>query len=316
MHNGFTSIVRFDAKSYVTFRSATVHGSFDGKIVVINSEDNDKWNVSTVIEKAGLDLRDPKLTVFKNKIFLSFFARREKDYVMQSFMVSSEDGIGYSEPKEIQGMPLIWGVAAHEGCLYGTGYKREEDNCYHSYLFKSGDGVNWEKLLAFPSPGNETAIDFDKDGTLWALVRDDQRGQVPALCKINAPYSAIESTRHLPIKIGGPMIKRFNGASVIIARCWNQDDNREQRYNTRADVFILEDFKEIRHIRSLPSGGDCSYASWADTGEGKALVSYYSSHEHKMDAPCRDDNSNEKDLVSTEHNTAADIYLADISCKF
>ena len=171
MHNGFTSIVRFEGKSYVTFRSATVHGSFDGKIVVICSEDNNKWNVATVIEKADLDLRDPKLVIFKNKIFLSFFARREQDYVIQSFMVSSKDGIEYSEPKEIQGMPLIWAMATHEGCLYGTGYKREEDNCSHSYLFKSEDGVNWEKLLAFPSPGNETAIDFDKDGTLWALVR-------------------------------------------------------------------------------------------------------------------------------------------------
>jgi hypothetical protein len=211
--------------------------------VVICSEDNGQWSVSKVIEKAGLDLRDLKFVVFKNKIILSFFARREQDYVIQSLMVSS------------------------------------------------------------------------KDGTLWALVRDDQRGQVPALCKINAPYNAIESTRHLTIKIGGPMIKRFNGASVIIARCWSQDDTREQRYDTRADVFILEDFKEIRHIRSLPSGGDCSYASWADLGEGKALVSYYSSHEYKMDAPCREDNTDGKDLVSPEHSTAADIYLAEISYK-
>lgn len=315
VHNAFTSIVRFGGKSYVAFRSATVHASCDGKILVISSEDGNKWDVATVIEKAGLDLRDPKLTVFKNKIFLSFFVRRPQDYVIQSFMVSSKDGKEYSEPQEIQGMPLIWGIAARGECLYGTGYKREEDNCYHSYLFKSADGVNWEKLLAFPSPGNETAIDFDKDGTLWALVRDDQRGQVPALCKISSPYSAIESIRHLPIKIGGPMIKRFNGASVIIARCWSQDDAREQRYNTRADIFILEDFKELRHVRPLPSGGDCSYASWADIGEGKALVSYYSSHEHSMDAPCRDDKSDEKDVASSEHNTASDIYLADISYK-
>lgn len=45
---------------------------------------------------------------------------------------------------------------------------------------------------------------------------------------------------------------------------------------------------------------------------GRAIVSYYSSHEHKMDVPI---GARPKDSAEAEHTTGADIFLADISYK-
>ena len=43
------------------------------------------------------------------------------------------------------------------------------------------------------------------------------------------------------------------------------------------------------------------------------MVSYYSSHEHKMDEPIENDEVFRRDGAHAEHTTPADIFLADVS---
>jgi len=53
--------------------------------------------------------------------------------------------------------------------------------------------------------------------------------------------------------------------------------------------------------------------NWLDIGPGRAVMSYYSAHEHKMDEPPDRDDLFEGDAAHAEHSTAADIFLADIA---
>ena len=48
-------------------------------------------------------------------------------------------------------------------------------------------------------------------------------------------------------------------------------------------------------------------------GPGAAVVSYYSSHEHKMDEPHANNAAFANDAAHAEHSTPADIFLADVS---
>ena len=56
-----------------------------------------------------------------------------------------------------------------------------------------------------------------------------------------------------------------------------------------------------------------SYAAWLDVGPGRATVSYYSAHEHKMDEPHSHEALLAQDDAYAEHTTPADIFLAELS---
>ena len=164
-------------------------------------------------------------------------------------------------------------------------------------------------------PATEVSIDFDRDGVLWVLAREDIYGAVPAVCSARPPYSTWHSVVRPPIRLKGPMIKRLMGGCIVVGRRWDLPGRR----NLRTDMFWLPDGsnsidridlpdgKDIEFIRTLPSGGDTSYAGWLDIEEGSAVISYYSSHEHKMDEP----RSIASDAYPLE--TPADIFLADVS---
>ncbi|MFA6713823.1 MAG: hypothetical protein WC082_06370 [Victivallales bacterium] len=308
-HNAFTSVADFGGKRCLAFRSGSLHKSYDGEIVILHSN-GDGWKIAARLRQPKYDLRDPKLIVFKNSLWLYCFARNSSEKY-KFCLYNSENGKDFTRIKETNGIPsqyILWGFKAHQGELFATGY-RERDRYFYVSLFKSCDGVNWRKIFDFPEPGTETPIDFDEDGSMWALSRDDNFvNNIPTLYRLSPPYTEICEKSRLPVRIHGPMLKRLNGGSVIIARRWDTPG----RHNLRSDVFILEDGKDIRFVCTLPSGGDNSYASWLDLESGKAIVAYYSSHEHKMDKAFDEKNENS----TVEHSTPADIYVADVSYRF
>ena len=104
------------------------------------------------------------------------------------------------------------------------------------------------------------------------------------------------------------MLKRLDSGCVVICRQWDWPERR----NLRTDLFWIEDGQDIRRVRSLPSGGDTSYAGWLDLGKGRAVVSYYSAHEHKMDTHVDSEATPAPDPARAEHSTGAGIFLADI----
>ena len=309
-HNAFTGIAAFQNRAFIVFRSATNHVSRDGTVQVIASEDLETW--TPVAEKAysERDLRDPKAVAFRDSLWVYCGgSRADKSICAMAF--SSEDGHTFSEPMDLNGIPegrWLWAVQPCGDALYGTGYC-ERDGEQSVLLYRSEDGLNWSHVVDFPTPGNEVSIDFDAQGTLWALAREDRQGHIPTLCTAEPPYDTWQTVTRLPLRLQGPMVKRLEGGCVIAARRWDPPGRR----NLRTDLFWLEDGQDPRLVRSLPSGGDTSYAGWLDTGEGRAVLSYYSSHEHKMDEPHSQDAHFSRDRAHAEHTTPADIFLADVS---
>ena len=304
-HNAFTSIAAMQGRVFIAFRSATNHMAMDGTIKVIASTDMEEWQVAAEARRTGVDLRDPKVAAFGGKLMVFSGGRLGTGKSMQSFLSQSADGVTFGEPVPLHGMDgrFVWGMRPRGEKLYGAAYEDEVVS-----LYASDDGLAWERISDFPVPGNEAYLDFDQDGILWALVREDERGCIPALCTAEPPYTRFRSVMRLPMRLQGPMIKRLDGGCVIVCRQWELP-----RRNLRTDLFWLEDGHDIRRITTLPSGGDTSYAGWLDTGPGRAVISYYSSHEHKMDEAHADDSLFAQDSAHAEHSAAADIFLADVS---
>jgi len=314
-HNAFTGIAAVRDKVFIAFRSGPDHGSMDGAIKVIASADSETWDLMAELRNpAPSDLRDPKVVAFGESLLLFCGERRAMDSHRTSLVFRSTDGKTFGEPQAVRGLPeghWLWHVQPCADRLYGAAY-RHQDNSFIVALYASADGLDWEWVADFPVSGGETYLDFDREGVLWALARHDDPGSgdhIPALCVAEPPYTKFCSVRRLPLDLQGPMIKRLEGGCVIVCRQWDAPGRR----NLRTDLFWLGDGQDLRRIRSLPSGGDTSYAGWLDQGEGRALISYYSSHEHKMDEPHSNDAVFEKDGAHAEHSTPADIFVAEIS---
>ncbi|MEW6360065.1 MAG: hypothetical protein AB1696_27260 [Planctomycetota bacterium] len=310
-HNAFTGIAALGGRTFVTFRSATTHVSFDGTIKVIASADREMWKMVTESVEPGRDLRDPKLVTFQDRLLVYCGSRDEKTPGRVSEVIASSDGATFEKRIPVVGIPdghWLWWAKPCGDMLYASAYdgaKRPRTVAF----YRSGDGIAWEKVVDFPVPGNETAFDFDADGRLWALVRDDSFGGVPTLCVADPPYASFKSSTRIPIRMQGPMIKRLAGGCVIVGRRWDLPGRR----NLRTELFWLADDRDIQPVRWFPSGGDTSYAGWLDLAPGAAVMSYYSSHEHKMDEPHANNSVFAKDRAHAEHSTPADIFLADVS---
>ncbi len=310
-HNAFTGIAAREDKVFIAFRSGENHISPHGTIKLICSNDMEQWRTTAEIQRPDADLRDPKVIFFKGKLMVFCGERRAGKALRRSLMIESRDGKTFGEPLPVRGVPegqWLWHVKQHGDKLYGSAYCKRDGEYYVS-LYASVDGLTWEETGAFPVTGNEVYLDFNHEGVLWALVRDDNRGCIPAICTAEPPYTRFRSVTRLPMILQGPMIKRLENGCVIVCRQWDQPGRR----NLRTDLFWLEDGREIRRVGTLPSGGDTSYAGWLNVSGGRAVISYYSSHEHKMDEPHAGDAAFVQDQAYAEHSTAADIFLADIS---
>jgi len=321
-HNAFTTLAECGGRLYLAFRSGTSHLAGDGFIRVLASGDGgESWSHFAVVDKEDWDLRDPHLIFFRGRLHLFYFGRGRTQNA--SFHSVLQDGI-FSPPELLTGIPMIWGLCSFDGNLFATAYQCGADGGKSS-LYASADGSAWSLRMRFPFPGTETAIDFDANGTLWALVRDSGYGCgcIPTICRIDPPYTALpkqdlqtmDYVKALQLRLTGPMLKRFPGRCLIAGRMW--DGGMLQRRNLRTDLFLLEDGGDIRYLRTLPSGGDTSYASFLNLGSRRALLSYYSSHEYKMDVPIPESPADiPADPAEAEHTTPADVFLAELSYRF
>ncbi|MCE5241527.1 hypothetical protein LLH23_23940 [bacterium] len=303
-HCAFTGITRYEDQVLVCFRSGVTHVSWEGRIRIIGSGDGETWTPLATLTHPDMDLRDPKLATWQGAA-LAYCGGRRQEGPLQSFVSIAADGRTFGPVQPLQGVPegyWLWSVRPHGDWIYGAAYRHTS-----AVLLRSADGVGWEQVAPFPIWGNEVSFDFDAEGRLWALVREDWQGCVPALCVAEPPYTEFASVRRLPIRLQGPMLKRLEEACVIVGRRWDEPGRR----NLRADVFVLEDGHDLQYIRALPSGGDTSYAGWLDDGPGRGLISYYSSHEYKMDVDWADEAAS-TDTAVAEHSTPSGIFLADV----
>ena len=319
-HNAFTTVAACGESLFIAFRSAENHLDKEGVITVIKSSDGGKsWTSCAVIGLENWDLRDPGLIFFDGALHLYCFGRKSDALKeMASFHCQLKEDGTFSRLETLNGMPAVWDVDCFDGKLYGSAYYEDGSKVSHVTLYSSADGLNWTFLRELPFPGNEASMDFDPDGTLWILVRDTHNcrcyggGSIPVLCRLEPPYTGNFNSFPLALRLQGPMPKRVNGVSVIAGRRW--DGWERNRRNLRTDLFLIADGQDVRFVATLPSGGDTSYASCLERPGNRLLLSYYSSHEYKMDVPFEEDDP--KDPAKAEHSTPADIFLAEISKNF
>lgn len=283
-HNAFTDLIYFNQAWYGVFRQGTTHMSLDGQIVILTSSDAQSWHEHSRLSWQGGDLRDPKLSINPQQQLIMSAGMR---WAVPSTFNSRLYSLAWQLHPDNQAWLLSWdsdtaegtwrwATTWHQGYAYSVGYGgADQQGC----LYRSLDGLHWQAWLKpfFPDArvfSNETSLVSDGE-RLVCLTRRDAPGGIKALWGQAQGDAQRWQWQTLPLAIGGPkLLKLSNGEWVMAVRRIN--------FKRRTAKTRLYKWKpktgRVKLWRTLPSGGDCSYAGLVER-EGVLYISYYSSHE-------------------------------------
>jgi len=294
-HNAFTDLVRWHDTFYCAFREGRGHVSTDGRIRILESKDADRWEPAALISLEGYDLRDAHLSVTPDGrlMLLGGAAPRDKDNQSAptgTFVSFSKDGRQWTEPQiVVQPGRWLWCVTWHEGKAYGVSYTAGQGDPYLDLLV-SDDGIHYKtqvpRLLEQGYP-TEVTLRFDSDGTCYAFVRRDRRGDDPssALLGISRPDYKQWQWKDLGAEFngfGGPNFIQIPGGigSTELTEVWLAAGRMHDGGAHTAICYLDVENGVMTRLTKLPSGGDTSYPGMVWHND-MLYVSFYSSHEAK-----------------------------------
>jgi hypothetical protein len=291
-HNAFTDLVRFQGKLYLTFRSCPDgHGvNPTASIMVLTSDDAQAWRPVHRFRVAERDTRDPHFLVFQDKLFVytgtwysGTTTLAPQDYDLNQhlgYAAWSEDGVTWHSPIMLEGTfgHYIWRASTFGGKAYLCGRRKTgfamgpkgEGRQVQSLMLESDDGLIWRKRAIFQEiAGDETASLFEPDGSVLAVGR--RGGDKAQLLRSRPPYTDW-ARQDLDRYIGGPLLVKWGDRYLVGGR-----NSTKDRGPKTSLCWLVGN--QLHELAELPSGGDNSYPGFVALGPGRALVSYYSSHE-------------------------------------
>jgi hypothetical protein len=284
-YSAFTDLVRFNGVFYCSFRVGSDHaGGEDGKVRIIRSKDGDNWENVALLEKSGIDLRDPKLSVTPdNKLMVimggSVYENRKLMDRIPQVSFSDKAGINFSHPQAVKFLPegefddsWLWRVTWHKDTGYGINYQIKDKDRWTIFLLKTTDGKSFEKVSQIDVDGlpNEATIRFDEDDNIYVLIRREGGDKYGVIATSPWPYTNW-SYNKMDCRLGGPNFLFLNDSELVIG-------TRKYTGKVQTHLLVTDLTGNIRKTIILPSGGDTSYPGlviWKDI----LWVSYYSGHE-------------------------------------
>lgn len=289
-HSAFSDLLLFGGQWLCTFRSSATHGNReDGLIRILASSDGVVWSPLAVFQQAGIDLRDPKLSVMPDGRLLLLVGqtlRNERDELVgrRSAVAFSEDGQKWTLLTQILGQgEWLWRVTWHGQVGYGISYSYT-DPCDHTRpwvvkLFQTTDGTSYQQVTTLDVPGypSEATVRFGSDGRMLTLVRREAQEDAGAWFGQSVAPFTLWQWRPLGLHLDGPDFVVTENA-VLWAAGRIIDSKSEGSPHVTALCELTATL--CRPVLILPSGGDNSYPGMVV--QDKILwMSYYSSHEDK-----------------------------------
>jgi len=286
-HSGFTDLILYKQVWYCVFREGSTHMSLDGEIIVLTSEDGERWLEHSRLTWQGGDLRDPKFSISPDDVLILSAGIR---WAVPNSIASKLYSVAWTvdENKPAWSSPIMdstsegtwrWAMTWHNNYAYSVGYSGLDK---HGCLYRSADGLYWTPLVKpfFPETQvftNESTLVSDGN-RLVCVSRRDAVGGANAVLGQSDHDDQMWSWCKLPIAIGGPkLLKLSNGEWVLAVR------HIKYKYLT-AKTRLYKLNPENGHVKlwhTLSSSGDCSYAGLVEH-ESKLYISYYSSHQNEQ----------------------------------
>ena len=282
--NNNVEIVFHDGLLFLAWRSAPTHfASADTIMYIMSSRDMGKsWKFEHEIA-LGTDVREPRFLSFQGRLQFAYFEAGdnpgafEPKHLWRIFRTES----GWSTPEVfLDEESVMWDWKVRNGVAYMTTY----DGAHYSEgsvfvrFWESDDGLEWKKVenqdFVYEGGVSEVAFEFDIDGGLWAVGRNedgDETGAGSQVCF--APSHALSDWTCLeesdPERYDSPEMFRHGKDIYLLGR---KDvggtfgpDGDLLAYSFRAKGFALykinTEVPSVEHIMDLPGVGDTSFPS-------------------------------------------------------
>jgi hypothetical protein len=299
MHNSNTDLIQWQGDFYLAYVSSPFHfGSSKSVMHIQRSGDQGRsWNdMTTFSAGSGEDIRDPKLAVIGNRLFL--YALKNVSFVAEPYLTVyaySDDGDTWTQFETVQGLDgwLFWRPKTQDGItFYNSAYWYQHGK---SILLKSSDGINWE-IISYIHEGDhndETEIEFLPDGRLLATARleynsfgDGMFGHPLGATLITIsepPYTSwTDLLQSRVTRLDGPYLFTYHERVYAVARYQPNlghsgllTDQGSILARKRTSLFEVRQ-DGLAYLTDLPSAGDTSYNGVVIIGD-RAYISYYTS---------------------------------------
>ena len=270
----------------MVFRKAKSHADKKSKLAIMRSTDAKTWDPLAELKLEKEDIRDPKLVILKDKLFL--YALKNKSFLIKTYTTiycHSEDGETGTPFEEVE--PMGW--------LFWRPKSTDNENWYvvasrhgepQTALFRSNDGIHWTRISIVYEGllHDEYGIHFMNDQKLIGAGRINGKTESDVIG--GSTDSSLIGTSQKPFehwhigvshvsRLDGPNLFSLNNQIYAIGRF--EPDSILKRGNMicrkRTSLFKL-DPQKLTYLSDLPSCGDTSYAGIVIRGD-HLFVSYY-----------------------------------------
>ena len=319
--NNNVSITRHAGDLFMAWRSAPTHFASKSTqmFVVSSSDDGQTWSHEQTIALEA-DVREPLLYVAQDQLFLTFFEGGTDPLAFepnQPWRSEYRAPGQWTDPERWgeQG-EVPWDVIHHDGTLFmtsylGNHYEFGEPGDVSLRLQHSEDGKTWtpvgEVAEVYRGGASEAAFEFDEEGDLWAVLRNedgDDTGFGSLLC--TASSSDLSQwdcpTKSDPKRYDSPRMFRHDSELYMVARRdiggpYDQADPSlpfadqqmqnltaySGRAKTTALYWINRTAQQVEHLIDLPGAGDTAFPSVVQEGPHTYRVANYTSPLHDPD---------------------------------
>lgn len=252
-HLGFPDFTKFNDTWFISFRYSDGHiTDKSGYAVIYKSTDLINWEFEQIFTQNGFDIRDPKLLVADNKLFVHFnsttinpYGETRNDYISEYNLNTGTWNKAIKINKNTNLKSWFWRISYFEGSFYTAGYSQGQLK-----LYKSPNGTNFIEIYDFNSEKylTEATLRFyNKKAYILIRVSKDETLFGVADEKDLTNWSF----KNLPIiEIGGPNFLFYEDFVLLSGR--NINTTSLYYYNIKDE--LLRDFKIY-----FPSGFDTGY---------------------------------------------------------
>lgn len=271
-HTAFTSLSGYNGELFIAFREAPAHLSKSeldkGKIKVLKRSKRGEWEESYTFSKSGIDLRDPFLLTFKNKLYI---------YTLNGFRAEYMSGYwGELEPikHDVDHSVSLWKIREKDGVLYSVGYRMKE----WPVLLSSEDGINWTTINTFRIGGDATEADimFMGDRMYVCCRIDTPIGSQSVFGSANPPYKDFQ-WRIMDISLACPdLFWNPNMSEPLLAGREYVAGERNRIDSINFSLYKVDSLGHTKRLHTFNTGrlGDKGYSSFC-AFDNRLFISYY-----------------------------------------
>lgn len=320
--NNNVDIALFQHRLFLAWRTAPSHfASTETRLQIVSSVDGGvHWDFEHAIH-LGKDMREPRLLAFDGSLQLFFFEAGDNPAAFEPQRIWRTRRLAAGQWSELElfiDRPEVpWDLKARDGRVWLTSYQGDHYGAgavsdIRVFFRYSEDGSHFTPVDNAPwvyrGGVSEVAFEFDTDGSLWAVTRNedgDDSGFGSHVCHAEAAtlgqwdcshsdperYDSPEMFRHgneiylvARRDIGGPYDEGLDELSFLERKFQYLVDYSFRPKRTALYRIDKQNFR-VEHLFDLPGAGDTAFPSVQQTGPHSFVLANYTSPLDQPDIP-------------------------------